>query len=150
METTRPRFCTWCGEPIIGEGQFCAGCGRSLAKADNIAAVPSPAEPARISGPADHNRAHSESPSDSLRGSLPADAPASVQAQAPLAPLIIISYALSVLSLGLALITGIPAIACALIARNDPAQRSRAFPALVTAVAATLLGMVIALIVLQS
>ena len=71
--------------------------------------------------------------------------PTAAPATAPMSSLVIAAWILAPLSLGCALLTGIPAIICAAIAMGQQAQRSRALPALITAIACTVVGAVVGL-----
>jgi hypothetical protein len=73
---------------------------------------------------------------------MPPLPPASVPSP-PMSPLVVAAWILGPLSLGCALLTGIPAIICAAMAMSQPAQKSRALPALITAIACMVIGLIV-------
>lgn len=64
-----------------------------------------------------------------------------------ISPLVIAAWILGPLSLACSLLTGIPAIICAAIAMGQPGQRTRAVPALITAIVCAVLGAICGLII---
>ena len=64
-----------------------------------------------------------------------------------MSPLVIAAWILGPFSLACSCITGIPAIICAAIAMGQPGQRTRAVPALITAIVCTVLGAIFGFII---
>lgn len=73
--------------------------------------------------------------------------PLTASGDSAMSALIIWAWVLGPLSLGCGLLTGIPAIICAGIAIRQPAQKSRALPALIVAIICALLGSICGIIV---
>ena len=78
---------------------------------------------------------------------VPPASPSTASGQSAMSALTIWAWVLGPLSLGCGLLTGIPAIICAAIAMGQPAQRSRALPALIVAIVCALLGSICGIIV---